>query len=141
MPRTALKHLVRLILAFAWALGSVGEAYAERCAPNGGCVGEVGYMHIPKGQRDNAKIFTKAGLPTVNDHAVLKEGGYVLSDHSLADPRLPGDLAKAGENDTQLPWGMELDSGAEVQILGYRVFPQLKELFARVLILNDGSRP
>jgi hypothetical protein len=112
-----------------------------RIAVTGDCVGEVRYMHIPKAQRDTAKIFTTPGLPKVTDRAVLKERGYAFSDHSLTDPRLPGELATAVENNTQLPWGVELDNGAEVQILGYRVFPELKELFARVLILRNGSGP
>jgi hypothetical protein len=132
---------MQFILAVALALISGGEAHPDRCALTGGCVGEVRYMHIPKAQRDTAKIFTTAGLPKVNDHVVLKERGYAFSDHSLTDPRLPGDLAIAVEQDTQLRWGIELDDGAEVQILGYRVFPELKELFARVLILSNGLAP
>jgi hypothetical protein len=132
---------MQFILAVALALISGGEAHPARCALTGGCVGEVRYMHIPKAQRDTAKIFTTAGLPKVNENAALKEAGYILSDDSLTDPRFPGDLARAIERDAQVPWGMELDKGAVVQILGYRVFPELKELFARVLILSNGSAP
>jgi hypothetical protein len=142
-PRSSglMRQSMRVTFAFALVMLFVGEVFPERCAVTDGCIGEVRYMHIPKGQRDTAKIFTTPGLPKVSDHAVLKERGYAFSDHALADPRLPGELTTAVESDAQLPWGVELNIGAEVQILGYRVFPELKELFARVLVLCSGSAP
>jgi hypothetical protein len=127
---------MRIILAVVVALIAVGEAPADGCVFSGGRVGEVRYMHIPKVQRDAAKIFTVPGLPKIHDHAVLKERGYVLSAQALSDSRLAKDLAVAVEQGNQLPWGDELDAGAEIVILGYRVFPELKELFARVLVLK-----
>jgi len=127
---------MRVLLALALALILVGEAYGDPCAV---CVGEVRYIHIPKGQRDDAKIFTTAGLPKVHDRAVLKE--HVLAIDTLSDSQLAGELAAAVERDRQLPRGEELDSGAQLVILGYRFFPDLKELFARVLILSNGAAP
>ena len=139
IERVSVQWPLLVVLALLMLLIVQSAAWGDRCASAGGCVGQVAYMHIPRGQRDSAKIFTQAGLPKVHDHAVLRNGGYALSEDFLTDPRLPGDLAKAVEKDTQLPLGMELGNGAEVLILGYRVFPELKELFARVLIVSDGS--
>jgi hypothetical protein len=126
-----------LLLAFAV------PAHAERCWMTGGCVGQIGYMHVPRSQRETATVFVKSGLPNVNAVTVLKKNGFVFPPSSFSDSRFLGDLAKAVEENRQLAWGMELANGAQIRVLGYQPFAAgkgkeyIEELFLIVLIITD----
>ncbi len=119
----------------------VPTAYADRCWMTGGCVGQMGYMYVPRSQYKAATIFVESGLPTVETVAVLKVNGFVFPPDSISDPRFPGDLAKAVNGNRQVEWGMELGNGAKVRVLGHQMFPDLKEygdeIFLHVLIITD----
>ena len=119
----------------------VPTAYAERCWMTGGCVGQIGYMYIPRSQREAASIFVESGLPKIKTIAVLKVNGFVFPSDSISDPRFPGDLVKAAKENRQVEWGMELASGAKIRVLGYQTFANLKEhddqMFLHVLIITD----
>lgn len=118
-------------------------AQAERCVLTGGCIGEVGYMHLPQSQQNSAEIFVKPGLPNVNSIATLKTDGHVFLPDSLNNPRLPNALAEAVKNKEQLAWGEGLNSGAKVRVLGYQTLQAQgsqeygNELFLLVLIITD----
>jgi len=136
--------MFRVTIFFLIALFPLA-ARADRCVMTGGCVGEVGYMHVPQSQRNSAAIFVKSGLPDVNSIATLKVYGHVFLPEYLNDPRLPEDLAGAVKNNKQLAWGEGLESGAKIRALGYQTFPQQgpihkeysNELFLLVLIITD----
>jgi hypothetical protein len=134
------KYILAIFILF---LGSFSApAYADRCWMTGGCVGEVGYMHVPFTQRTAADVFVKSGLPPVNSTAVLKKNGFYFMPSSISDERLPIDLSRAIKEKAQLAWGGELAKGAKVLVLGYQTFPQLKgalgdEIFILVLVRTD----
>lgn len=135
----------RWVMAFfLMALTSI--SYAESCKAVGGCVGNIWYVHIPKAQFESRKIFTKAGLPKVNEIvAVSTDVSLLISYTFFRKPfveELQHDLkATVEKNDVLNNWGWKLETSSKVRILSYRTFPVLgdmgNELFALVQVISE----
>jgi hypothetical protein len=122
--------------------------HAERCEMIGGCVGEIWYVHVPSEQRTKALIFSTSGVPKVGASTSLLTPVSLLNDFVMSSERyraeLVSALSRAASAGRSLEgWGMTLQPGSRVTILGYQTFPQLGEMagakFAKVRVESDGE--
>jgi hypothetical protein len=143
--RKAVGAAIQSLLIVLGIAASLSNAYAEPCRMIG-CVGNVGYIHVPRSQLQSSTIFRKPGLPNVNTIERLSANVALLASHTFGSPNyaneLRRDLKSAVESNTVLAgWGSGLRPESKVRILSYQTFPSLdhasEEVFALVLVISD----